>query len=364
MTFEIPIIKLSGNHRQIGQQHGEIFRERIHAFLDDRLCRLNAILPSPVDMAMLSKNLVKYAKVIRECLPGLSEELCGLAEGANIQFDEALILQLRRELTGFSRMQISGDCTTFAVGNGVDTTIAQTVDLNGNMQDQLSVLHVNLNSFASSKTILLVSFTGLLGYLGMNSHGLAIGLNLVLGGMWEPGIPGYMAIRYLLDCASSVDEAIAILSTLPLASSRSLTLCDGNRKVIVEYILGELHFIEEKTLIHANHFIHKEFQARDELNPLAAVFSRQREQACRNLIESSFFPQTPESCLVILNTPPIYVAPSSNISREETVVMIVMCPVSGMMWLRQPGSQTVQTISIIPGNGEITTDSRFFIEKG
>ena len=59
---------------------------------------------------------------------------------------------------------------------------------------------------------LLLSFGGLLGYLGINSDGLAIGLNLVLGGDWGPGIPPYLAIRHLLDSAGSVAEALELLA--------------------------------------------------------------------------------------------------------------------------------------------------------
>jgi predicted choloylglycine hydrolase len=57
-------------------------------------------------------------------------------------------------------------------------------------------------------------FGGQLGYLSMKSHGLAIGINLLLGERWGLGLPTCLPIRRLLDNAGSVDDAIAVLLVL------------------------------------------------------------------------------------------------------------------------------------------------------
>ncbi len=114
--------------------------------------------------------------------------------------DLAWLLQLRRELLGYSRVT-AGDCTAYAAAGGV---LAQTVDLNGNLDDQIAVLEVA----GPPRRSLLLSFGGLLGYLGVNDAGVAVGLNLVLGGTWRPGVPPYLAIRHVLDTAESVDHAV------------------------------------------------------------------------------------------------------------------------------------------------------------
>lgn len=343
---DIPVLRLAGRHREIGAQHGHAMRARIHAFLDDRLCRINAVVAAPLSLAGIGPYLDECAGLIERHVPGLHEELHGLAEGAEISFEQALLLQVRRELAGFTRMPAGGDCTSFVVGAGSDTTLAQTIDLNGSMRPELSVLHINRPAAAGPRHALLVSFTGLLGYLGMNERGLAVGLNLVLGGTWGPGIPGYMAIRHLLDSASSVDEALIILDGLPLASSRSLMLCDGARKVVVEYIRTEQHRIEMPALVHANHFMHAAFHARDELNPLAAIFSRQREAACRDRLDALDRFPTPDDCMRILGAPPIHVSGATNVRHEETVATVVMQPGAGTMWLRKAEGGATQIIQM------------------
>ena len=124
----------------------------------------------------------------------------------------------------------------------------------------------------------MLSFGGLLGYLGVNSDGLAIGLNLVLGGDWRPGLPPYLAIRHLLDQAGSVAEALAILPGLPLASSRSLTLCDSGSVACAEIVDNELRLVEPggEIGVHTNHLLHPDLTPRDALNVFARNSSRLR----------------------------------------------------------------------------------------
>ena len=90
---------------------------------------------------------------------------------------EAVLLQVRREILGYQKLPTMGDCTTYA-RTGPDPVLAQTVDLNGDLDDHIAVLDVATGARRS----LVLSFGGLLGYLGVNDAGLAVGLNLVLGG--------------------------------------------------------------------------------------------------------------------------------------------------------------------------------------
>ena len=65
--------------------------------------------------------------VVATALPDLAEEVDGLAAGVGVDRDAAWLLQLRRELLGYSRVT-SGDCTTYASVRR-QPVLAQTVDL-------------------------------------------------------------------------------------------------------------------------------------------------------------------------------------------------------------------------------------------
>jgi isopenicillin-N N-acyltransferase like protein len=308
----VPFVRLTGTAFERGRQHGAARADALHAFLADDLCRLNRLLPAPTSLGALRATLSAYRKEIERATPDLAEELDGLAEGAGITHEQAVLLQSRREILGYQRVPTRGDCTTYAA----DEVLAQTVDLNGNLDDQLCVLDTG--------HALILSFHGLLGYLGVNADGLAIGLNLVLGGAWRPGLPPYLAIRHLLDTATGVDHALEILYGLRLASSRSLTFRDTNQTVQVEILGDDLRVVDTLDHVHTNHFLHPDFVARDELNVFARNSSVRRLESCRAALAE---PRTGvEDHFAVLSTPPIRVADTGDLRRERTVAAVVLVP--------------------------------------
>jgi Acyl-coenzyme A:6-aminopenicillanic acid acyl-transferase len=287
---------------------------------------------SPERVAAIPETVRQYMRVIREVLPGMAEELAGLAEGAEIDLEAAYLLQLRRELLGYRSLRTRGDCTTFARLVPGSTVVGQTIDLHAHMMREFTVTSIE---HASGRKLTLASFTGLLGYLGMNDSGLCIGLNLVLAGEWQCGIPGYMAIRYLLDEASSVDQAIHLLRRLPLASSRALTLCDGRKLVSVEYVLSDVSLFELKESVHTNHFLHPAFTARDELNPFSRTSSLRRLDGCAAALARLPTHAGTDEYFATLEAAPIYVPPSLDPARECTVGSVVMWPELGITHVRR-----------------------------
>ncbi|HET9895830.1 MAG TPA: C45 family peptidase [Streptosporangiaceae bacterium] len=343
----VPLIRAGGDPFDVGYQHGAARAAALREFLDDGLCRINKLTPEPTSLSALGPELDKYSRAIASATPALTEELAGLASGAGITADEAMLLQVRREIIGYRKVPARGDCTTYAsltAGPAKTAVLAQTVDLNGNLDDQLAVLDLKLSG--SRRRALVLSFGGQLGYLGINSDGLAIGLNLVLGGTWHPGLPPYLAIRHLLDTASSVAEALDVLATLPLASSRSLTFCDPGSLACVEILGDQLRvtaFAGQSA--HTNHYLHPDFAAADELNVFARNFSEQRLRACEaGLASLAELPAGAgaEEHMALLCQPNVCVAGNHDIRRERTVAAVVMLPSRGELHLR-PGNPSASS---------------------
>ncbi|MEX3628169.1 MAG: C45 family peptidase [Burkholderia sp.] len=330
-------LRLAGSRFEIGRQHGAALREPIARFLGDRVTRLEPLVTAR-RLHEFAPLIASYTREIERVLPELAEEIHGLAEGADIATEDAFLLQLRRELSGFQRIPARGDCTTFGRHLHGESMLAQTVDLNGAMAGELSVLDIACEPAGATNgttggtaggdwsNVALLSFTGLTGYLGINDRGLAIGLNLVLGGSWRPGIPGYLTIRHLLDRCTSVDECLERLRALPRASSRSLTIADAARVVTVEYTPDALAVIEGASHAHANHFLHSALAADDALNPFARTASLRRLAACRELLARLPADADARACLDGLASPPIEVVPNGDLRRECTVASVAMFP--------------------------------------
>ncbi len=350
----VPLVRAIGRSFAAGYQHGAARAEALRAFIADDLCRINRLAPAPVSAESLRPTLAAYSAAIATATPRLSEEIDGLAQGASISRELAVLLQVRREIIGFQRVASRGDCTTYAslsAGPGGGPVLAQTVDLNGDLDDQIAVLDVRLSG--SARRALVLSFGGLLGYLGINSDGLAIGLNLVLGGEWRPGLPPYLAIRHLLDNAGCVADALLILRDLPLASSRSLTLCDRASVACVEIVDNEPRLVERAQPVHTNHFLHPDFADLDALNVFARNSSLLRLKACEAGLAGlagSGAGADVEEHFALLAQPTICVAGTGDIRRERTVAAVVLLPGRGELHVRpgDPSRSSTRTFTFAP----------------
>lgn len=323
----IPYVPMAGTAYQRGVRHGQVRGAALRAFLDDGLTRIEHLLSEPVDRTTLADTLARYDAAIGRAVPEFAEEIRGLADGAGLTRAEAVLLQARREILGYRRIPTAGDCTTYA-RCGADPVLAQTVDLNGDLDDQIAVLDTG--------HALVLSFGGLLGYLGLNRAGLAVGLNLVLGGQWGPGLPPYLAIRHLLDVCDSVPDAVKRLRDLPLASSRSIMLCDREQAGFVEVLDGATRWHTSPEPVHTNHFLDPDLAERDEINVFARNSSLRRYDACRSALANLPAGAAAEEHFALLSRPPICVPDNGDIRRERTVAAVVAFPRRGELHVR-PG---------------------------
>lgn len=345
----LPYVRASGTPFEVGVRHGAARGAALRAFLADSLARLNQVMATPVSMAGLAAMIKDYGEAIEAVAPDLAQEIRGLAHGADISPDEALLLQLRREVMGYQKIPSLGGCTTYARAGqaaGGAPVLAQTIDLNSNIDDQITILDAGYEG--SGRRALLLSFAGLLGFVGLNSDGLAAGINLVLGGDWHPGLPPYLAVRHLLNTAASVPEAVAVLRDLPLASSRTIVLCDAGQSCFVEILGGDVRAVTAFETVHTNHYLHPDLAPRDEVNVFSRNSSLQRLAACQRRLASTPTGSGAEDYFGLLCEPPICVPDTGDIRRDRTVATVVILPAAGQLHVRpgDPSRTSTQSFSL------------------
>ena len=183
METSYPLVRARGSHRELGRQHGEQAAEKIDRYLD----YLADTLECPRDE--LRARTMRFLPLFEEKCPHLLEELAGLAEGADLPMADALAAQLRGELGPAAE----GGCTSFVIGpQGTatgETLIGQTSDNPPELTDFAYVLHLQPED---RPPLLFWTFGGMIGYHGLNGHGVAHFANSLGGGpRWKFALAHY-----------------------------------------------------------------------------------------------------------------------------------------------------------------------------
>lgn len=326
-------IELSGSSYDIGFGHGKQLQKYIVGFLNDDLAQINKLRSQPIDKSELEKHIHLYQEEIAMFCPELMEEIKGLAKGAGISIKEAVLLQIRRELIGTKSFTLVGDCSSFGIKQDQQQVSGQTIDLNGDMTNLGFVYKIKQDS-EKLPDILMYSFAGLLGYMGMNSFGLSVLINMVVSDDWKVGIPPYLLVRKFLNC-KTIEECIEIAEKIPRASSRSFTISDQNRQITLELTGSDYRVIKGDYLLHTNHYLHEELKKQESMNIFSYNSSVQRLKLLEEKItKTKLSLEHIKTVFADHSLYPVGICAHnrSNIHLNETVASIVMYPKEGLMY--------------------------------
>ena len=258
-----PLVTVSGTAFEMGYQHGQQAGDRIQKYLTfiEKL--------TGKSRSELCQNARAFQPLIQKLSPSLIQEIEGLAKGADISFDEALLCQARGEA---AKVPTEG-CTAFALtgsatANGI-TLAGQNQDLDPDYEDVAMLLHLHPSD--GRPRALIFTFAGQLGYSGMNQYGLAHFANALYDAPWQMGIPHYPIKRVVLE-QDNLTDCLQIIKQNPTCSAGNMVFCFGNNQIADIEIRpdGVAQFTDTHpdSILHANHYLTPEF-AHHETNSLA-----------------------------------------------------------------------------------------------
>lgn len=281
MIQQYPYFEAHGTPTEIGHQHGEQAASRIQGYLDFLAESLRLTREQLGERAMRFFPL--FDKHCRELLP----ELAALAVAAKVTPAEALALQLRGELAQVS----DGACTTFAIGpRGTatgDTFVGQTSD----NPPELECFGYVLKLRPTGKPALLMwTFGGMLGYHGINEHGVSHFANSLGGGpAWKFALSHYPLKRLILE-QRSLRDVLRLMREFPVCSNGNYMLADGSGAILDVELTSDGPFVPElpeRFLVHSNHYLCSE-HACDANFQLSLPDSFPRLDRMRKLIDEKF----------------------------------------------------------------------------
>jgi len=260
--FGFPLVEVSGSSYEMGYQHGAQVAGLILRCID----WIANLVNLPVDV--LARNALAFLPILQAFSPAFVEEVRGLADGAGISFEQALLCQVRGEAARVAGIESSWPdegCTAFAFTGSATADgqplAGQNQDLEPEFEDLAIVLRVKPND--GRPQALMVTFAGQLGYAGMNEHGLAHFNNALFDYKWRLALPRQPLKRAMLE-QRTVAECIALANRWRTCSAANIVMCDrGNIADVEVRPEGSVLWPGDQpdARLHTNHYLTPRFTA-------------------------------------------------------------------------------------------------------
>jgi isopenicillin-N N-acyltransferase like protein len=258
-----PHVRVSGTALERGRSYGEQARERVHRSLAsyERVFAHYAGL----EWADVRAQAARFVEPISSSCPRAMDEITGIAQGAGVDVEDVLALNVRTETMFAAKARqisktIAIECTAFVA---LPDATADGHALAGQNWEWLlhsyeTVVVLECEPVEGPAFVTVVE-AGLLAKTGMNAAGLGLVTNSLVSDadLGEPGVPYHVALRACLD-SSDIEEAVAILQRFPRAASANYLLVDDKgRAADVEADAGRAALVtrvSSSAFVHANHF--------------------------------------------------------------------------------------------------------------
>lgn len=203
--------RFKGTHYGIGKNWGTMLKKHGAELL------ANVPFPITEERYTFGRKCVPFYE---KYFPQILEEIYGIADGQGCPH-ESLIAVL---FTMYCIMP-STNCSCFAARSNAGVILGR----NSDFLTVIEKLYMStLYKFSSSSYSFNGNTTAFVEMEdGINEHGLALGLTSVAPTEICPGINAGMLLRLFLEKCKNVDEVIALINTLPIASSQTIIAADS-----------------------------------------------------------------------------------------------------------------------------------------
>ena len=202
-------IETSGSHREIGYQYGEKLKDRLVEFCKNRTSNIYKRYKKDV----IINGRKELLGVMEHKFPYIVEEMRGIAEGAEINFDDYSLSVLS---AGFSVFSEEGDECSNIIFKKSDEGPILGKTLDGTTPNAAPAV-IRLIKSKNGVTVLCVTrIDGISTETGLNNRGLALGESSLHFFTKNPrGIIRNLLLRPLLYECSNVEEGIQFLAGNP-----------------------------------------------------------------------------------------------------------------------------------------------------
>jgi len=247
----IPVIKVKGNHYQVGYQIGTQMKKQLNELLQQSKDYISEKTDLKwEDIRAQSQVLLEYSK---KYMPEYVEEIQGAADATGIDLVDLFSemceeIYSKNYLKGCSDLIASGDITKDG-----SVLVAHNNDTSPSLEKYAVVIHYQVEG---EPEILAVGYGGLAISIGYNSAGISLTGNELSMNDMKMGVPRLLLVRKIL-ATKTIAEAIDAAIFQPRASNYNQVLADENGEIYsiegsaTDY---EAIYAEDGYLVHTNHY--------------------------------------------------------------------------------------------------------------
>jgi isopenicillin-N N-acyltransferase-like protein len=270
-TKKFPLITLRGTPEEIGSQHGEILKDKIHSTVS---WYKNIISKDEKRILKLVKH---FKSVIERFDPLYSAEIEAIAASADIQPDWIYMLNSRSEIMNI----FQNECTAFYFrSSGI---LGQNWDWAQHLENLAVLMKLEQED---KPDILMMTEPGIIGKIGFNTNGVGICLNFLDSGKQARGVPIHLILRKVLD-APSIESSLSSIKPHMSGKSANILIGDSTGFFTDIEFANDINYQPSTTsniFLHTNHYLEND-ELNVDLEKLANSFHRY--QTGLNLIRNT-----------------------------------------------------------------------------
>lgn len=355
-------LRLTGSAAEMGAAHGARYRDAIRRFARERTAMAGSAYWVGRELARS-----EVLDIARGCMDAherfdasLTSELQAMAEAAGLDIADMLVVGGFTDLVdtiygrhghGAPAPRGADQCTALLVpgtrcadGNAL---FAQTWDMHESAAE-----HVLLVEATPDDAPAFTVFTsmGCPGMIGMNEHGITVGINNLVATDGQPGVTWNFIVRAILR-QSTLEDALACITDTPLAGAHNYLLLDSQGRGMNVEAMPSRHAItplEQSPLAHTNHCLSDATLAVERRRlPGSQASSEKRLARAYALLEQTPLHDIDSLAAITRDREAICVEPTAEV-REASCGAVIADPAAGTLWALRglPSEQTYQPFRV------------------
>ena len=283
-----PLIEISGSHHEMGRQLGEAARTQIQ----NSVANARILIDTAYDTLELTWDGAKiqsrkYLPFAEERYPQYVDEMRGMAEGANVLFDDVVVLNVMEAVTT-DALHLTR-CTSMAVNDErtADGHVLAAHNEDWIPEDEGDVIVISARP-DDEPPFLAMTYGGLLANVGFNAYGIAQLIDSVYPGDSRIGIPRLVVARAVL-ASRRISGAIGrTLVQHRAAGYNHLLIHESGEIYSIEVSARkfEILYANDGYMVHTNHYLDPQMQQVEKV-PEELLSSRVRYFRASRLIRQS-----------------------------------------------------------------------------